>query len=495
VNLTTDECPLVIGDLSEQYNIGRPIFLGAFATIPNANPTGDTTYINYNLAINEFTVDGKGIPAGQGSGTRTPLVIVCNDQLTQAGYDAAMNHLIGDLHAAAVVAPLASGYLKTTFTNDDLDNDAGQALVINPLLADSTITPPALATNGLLWHDLPSPASWAPAYAAFFPTVERYVRGLHNLAPTTPMKVAAVLSAQSTDLSDLSTAVLQVLTWNNGQTPTTAPWTPTNMQGTFDQEGLSNTVLNGVTAKSIDNTQVVSDLLAFRPDVILSFGSDEFVTMLENLELQWGNSVPRPFYLLSGYNTNYAPLITWIYTTCQNNYGGINLCRWRFAGINPASTSDTADLAAYDNRFLTFTMGQSQLLGGENFYDAMYLAVYSLVAAGRMYEPNALTASQGMLRLLSPSSMQYHEGPTDMGNIYGSLLSGSSIALYGPLGAPDFNLATGVRSGEGDVYCIGWSEAGAPQYNLDVLKLTAPEGGTLYAPEGGTPFCTPDGGF
>ena len=160
VQLTTDECPLVIGDLTERDMLGPPIFIGAFATIPTMTPTADPTYLNYELAINEFTIVGKGIPAGAGSGKRTPLAIVCNDELpSQAGYDRAMKHLINDLHAAVVVAPLPSGVLATTFTNDDIDNNAGKALVINALAADSTITPPALVTSvngsvGLLWHSL-----------------------------------------------------------------------------------------------------------------------------------------------------------------------------------------------------------------------------------------------------------------------------------------------------------------------------------------------------
>ncbi len=480
VQLTTDECPLVIGDY--QGTVAPPIVLGAFATIPASNPMGDPTYLNYSLAIAEFTNDGAGIPAGPGTGKRSPVVVVCNDeQPNQAGYDTAMQHLTGDLGVAVVVAPLPSGTLGTTFTRDAFPT---KTLVINPLGADSTIVPPGLTTDGLLWHMLGQPSDWAPAYGSFFPVLESYVRGLHGLG-SAPMKVAAVTSANSVVLADLADATKPLLFWN-GQSLAS-----NQTAGYYKDEGITDTVLAGANPNALDYSTVISDLVAFQPDVIVSFGSNEFVVMLENLEVSWPSGVPRPFYLLSPYNAAYEPLMTWIYGSCGGKSSTPQVCSRRFAGINAASTTDTADLSQYESAFLTYTMGQTQLLGAENFYDAMYFAVYSLVASGRMYEPTGAAASQGMLRLVALGAPEFHEGPADLGDVYGALGAGGNVSLYGPDGPPNFDLATGARVGQGDVYCIGWQDSGAPGYEYDVLRL-GDEGG-LYAPPGVIP-CT-DAGF
>jgi hypothetical protein len=498
VQLTTDECPFVIGDWRQQQMLGPPIFIGAFATIPNSAPTADPTYENYELAISEFTTYGKGVPAGALPNVtkRTPLAIVCNDALPdQATYDKAMRHLINDLHTPVVVAPLPSGVLATTFTNDVLNNDAGTALVINPLAADSTIIPPALISNGLLWHDQGAPADYAPAYGAFFPTVERYVRGLHQLGPApdggskTPMKVAVVTSQNSIDLADLAAAAKPWLTWN-GQS-----LQANQAAGNYYEGTILDTTLNGANPSKIDYSQVVGQLVTFQPDVIVAFGSEEVYNMLQLLEIQWSTG-PRPFYLLSPYIAGYPPLLQWIYQTCANNgVDTLETCRTRFAGINAASTTDTQDLADYESRFLTlFPQGQSSL-GWENLYDAMYLAVYSLVASGRQFEPNGARASMGMTQLISTATKET-EGPVDMGTIFGTLGQGSPISLYGPLGAPNFNMNQGARVGVGDVYCLGKPDAGGgvPPYNYDVLRLVDPAAPDAGLTATGT-LCTTDGGF
>jgi hypothetical protein len=473
IQLTTDECPLVIGDYSAK--IEPPLFFGSFATLPPNALQSHPSFLNYTLAINEFTFSG-GIPAGPGNGLRMPVAIVCN---SGADVHKAAVHLQSDLHVPGIVAALDSVTLRTEFVNDFFP---ASTFVINPFGANSTIVSPTLTTNGLLWHMLGQASDSAAAYAAFFPRVETYVRTTQNLTKVAsdggttpvPMRVATV-TANATDTQDLATSVEDILQWN-GQT------LAQNTAAGLYKSVTIESILNGQSLSSIDVSTAVTTLLNFRPNVIVSFASSEFITLLEVLEDDWPSTTdagapnPLPFYLLGPYNQVSQELLggfigsgTSVPTEAK---------RKRIAGIGVASATDTHELVAYQNRFLgEFPNGQSSL-GQENYYDAMYVMVYSIVGAGRVPNLAGPNLGQGILRLLSGTS--YDEGPGGaMGNIFGALSSpNGTVSLFGADGPPDFNRATGARIGQGSVYCVNRDvTSGAPSYVYDVLTLSPSDGG------------------
>jgi hypothetical protein len=160
--------------------------------------------------------------------------------------------------------------------------------------------------------------------------------------------------------------------------------------------------------------------------------------------------------------------------------------RERIAGINFASTPNNQVLANYDAHFISvFGANASPELGGENYYDAMYFAVDALIAAGRPAILRGTDIGEGMAELTNPlSQTTCSVGPTDIGNVISDLHSEgrTGISLVGTLGPPDFNLVTGARISQGDVYCIQRDplEAGAPDsainvnppyFAFDVLRL------------------------
>jgi hypothetical protein len=155
------------------------------------------------------------------------------------------------------------------------------------------------------------------------------------------------------------------------------------------------------------------------------------------------------------------------------------------AGITIASATDTTVLSAYTTQFLTRYPNGQQALGAENYYDAMYFTVYSLVGAGRG-TVSGTDVGEGMKRLVDPSgTYPFYEGPgTDIGNVIEQLtMTNHNITLTGALGPPDFNTSTGSRIGQGDVYCVGLvpPSTGNPQasilYYFDALRLAESDGG------------------
>jgi hypothetical protein len=448
VQLTTEECPFVIGDYQVSMTGSRnPIFVGAFAQLPTGEPQSDVSFVNYALAQHDFAGVG-GIPAGPGAGLRTPVFVVCNDQGDIAG---AMAHLVSDVHVPAVIAALSSKVLGATFSNVNLtsSSDAPKVFFMNPFGADRTLT--SLPTAGLLWHMLGQPSDLVPAYQALFPRVEAHVRAVRGLDPGAPMKVATV-TPQSTLPIDLNGAVNPALTWTGG------PATAQNTANYLDVE-LSASTLDALTIAQIDVKPAVSKLVAFQPDVVLSYGSEEVINLIETFELTPGST--RPFYVLGPYNTGSTILITWI--------GNLDSRRTRFVGINYAATQDNPVLAAYQQHFLDANpTGVSDQ--GDNYYDAAYFTLYALVAAGRAGDLTGKSVALGMPHLVYTDGTPYDVGPTAISGVLTALttLGTTGIGLVDTIGPPQFNNTTGARITPGDVYCINRNTQASPDGGLDL---------------------------
>ncbi len=466
LQLDSKDCPVIIGDFSGKT--APPYFLGAFMVYPTMGGfTTHPTYLNYALALGEFNTNLGGIQVGLDGTARMPCAVACD---VAGDLNAAMTHLINDVGATSVVSALPTTQLSSIFQTSQTTaaQNNSSVLFVNALAADSNLL--ALTTKGLLWSMLGQPGDAAPAYMAFLPIVENYVRNNPpwNLGPTAPLKVATV-TGNSAATNGLAAAVKAVLTWNGGLTTT-----QNQTNGNYLDVIIPESTLNGT---SLTDPQLTADvmraeqtILAFKPSVIISFGSDEFVKLVENLEIDWTSPPSLPFYLVGPYNMGSQLLQVDVKTFPGSAYK-------RFAGIGVASAplAYQSVLATYETTFLD-TYQRPDALGEENYYDAMYFAVYSRLAAGRIPAQGSDLAN-GMKKLISLTDTAYDMGPADMGHISAALAQRSSIELIGTLGPPDFDTATGARVGAGDVYCfLPDVDAGGYDYDYDVLRLINADG-------------------
>jgi hypothetical protein len=479
VQLTSAECPLVTGDYTETMHV-HPIFVGAFAVIPPANQTSDPSYQNYDLAISEFT-SNSGIPVGGGSSFRMPVAVVCN---VAADTDTAMQDLQA-AHVTSVVAALDSATLATTFSTYGFNTKAN-LFFVNPFGADSNLT--ALARGNQLWDLLGNPPDLVSAYVAIMPRIESYIR---NNAPwslgplvggdagaSTQLRVAMV-TGDATVTNELSSAVnLSTISWNNGQSSplvdngTTSP--------TFRAYSITMSSLNGQTPDSPEYStmfsNLVTELQSFQPHVIISFGSEEFLYLLGQLEAVGPNTLP--FYLVGPYNADSPTLVEDI-----GPESTASPLLKRVAGINFASPTNSS-LAAYQTRF---NARYSTPEGGppndneSNYYDAMYFAVDSLAGAGKTPPLSGTAVGSGMLNLTAAAGTSCPMGPgmTGMTCVFNALdTPPNTVNLLGTLGPAIFNPTTGARVSTGDVYCMLPVTGQAATYDYDVLRLTpSPDGG------------------
>jgi hypothetical protein len=481
LQLTTDECGVPpIGDYTYSKGI-PPIFLGAFATIPQGgDPTSDVSYQNYKFAIGEFTTNG-GIPAGPGGALRMPVAVVCNN-LSSTVIDTAMTHLANDVHVAGVVTAFDSVTLSDTFSTYGYGT-AANFFMVNPFGVDSNIVG---NPQHQLWHMLGAPGDVATAYQALLPRLESYMRGIppwkSSLAgpdggTPAPLRVATV-TGNARVLNDLASAVTTSITWNFGQTVQ-------ENQGNYQSEALSGSVLNGDSIASMQSsiTMAVNNLLAFQPDVVISFASDEFITVLEEFDAQYvpTPNTPPPVYVLSPYNAAMPSdlLTSWIGTSTTRAQ--------RVFGVDVASSTDTSVLNVYNANFVAIGGNSASDLGAENYYDAMYFAVDSLVAGiGTQKASGPLQGADlgaGMLRLIATSGTPLKMGSTDMGQVFTTLTQGNNVYLDGTLGPPFFSPTTEARVTQGDIYCAtvnpppGDGGAGSTVFVYDQMRLAPPDGG------------------
>jgi hypothetical protein len=470
LTLTSPECQYIINQDGLASTSAPPIFVGAFIVVPPNAPQSHPSYINFNLALQEFTSTAAGIPAGPGTGHRTPVAVACDVGQTSDGITRAITHLVNDVHVPIIVSALATGQLAAQFNQINAQG-MPPVFFMNAFDANSVLTPPVLTTNGLLWSMLGQPGDVAPAYEGFFPLLEAHIRNAMpwSLGPTAPMKVAFVTSA-ATDLTDMQQAVETSVSWN-GMTKV-----QNDLAGNSQEFAISDSTLNGTDPAKVPNLQNVADaIVTFQPHVIVSFSSEEFSILQQYIEYTWNSAAPLPFYLLGPYNQASSFITTNVAQFNNTSGGGFRTLRQRIAGVGVASTDDPTALqvlSSYKSRYIQFAKQSNPDTNEENYYDAMYYAIYSLVAAGRISGITGNDVAQGMRNLIVPSSTHYSVGPGDMGNVFGALQS-TSAYLTGTLGPPTFRTATGARVGAGSVYCINAAnDAGTYTYADDVLRVS-----------------------
>jgi hypothetical protein len=475
LQLTTDDCQVVIGEYNNP-SLPPPTFIGAYINSPGGLLT-DPSYLNFLMALEEFTGPANGIPIGSSlNPLRTPVAIGCDVNGILAN---SASHLINDLKVPAIVSALNSDELSQLYLNyTSMAQSNGGVFVIDAFSDDPTLTT-LQRPQGLLWHMLGQSSDSAPVYAAFVPMIEAYLRGPNAPQPLgsnpdgsmIPLKIAIVTS-QSSALTSLSSAVGKILTWNGGKTISDngANYLPVT---------VSDSTLNGSPTSTFQQSidDAVTAIVGFEPNIVISFASAEFNQIMQGVQIEYPAVNHLPFYLLGPYNMGDPGIAATVQSTLPFNQKSV-------AGVGVASATDTSVLSGYESRFLAMYKGDTAALGYENYYDAMYFALYSL-SYGHLPNPPSSYLATGMGKLINLNGTPYDVGPGDQSQIFSalSISNGSGIQLIGALGPPDFDITTGSRIGAGDVYCVETpTDGGAPSYDYDVLRLVNPDGG---APAGG----------
>ncbi len=457
VSLTVPgECPIVLGagENSTYLRKPDPLLFGAYSLVDPSAPRLSVPTLNYELAIDEVNTEtGGGIPGGSGGTSRPFIAVVCNG-VGEPDLELSLNHLIDHLEVPAILSSLYAPELKEAFNTKGLPEEV---FFLSPLEADSTLT--SIDDRGLLWHMLPPATDLAPAYVALLQKAETHIRQQRGLSEDQPIRVAMV-DAKTQFLTDLADELQLTLSFNG--------------LNAFDNgDNFMRTRVD--SAQDVENPDVsgaLTKLQDFRPHIVLALLTSEFTLLLDTLEGLWATGwadCPAsesgaeqrcpPFYIVSRAQFERTAL-------ADDRFAGVH---HRLLGVNFAGAEDTELYDLYLNKLRSTYDVPFSLAGSENFYDAAYYLMYSMVGAG---DPPRLTGAEvalGMTRLINGRT-EYNVGTRDINDAFGVLLGTptAKISLVGTMGPPSFNTSTGARDGLPSVYCI---EDGS--YIQDALRYDA----------------------
>lgn len=431
--VTSPECPIVLGAGQDNENLEKPdpIIFGVYSYVDPTAPRLSVPTLNYELAIDEVNEATRGgVPGGSGGTLRPFIAVVCSGT-NDPDLDKSLGHLIDDLQVPAVVSSL---YTKELLEAFETKAHPKQVFFLSPLVADSTLT--QQDDDGLLWHILPSALDISPAYVPLLVQVEAYIRKQQAFAADTPLKVAMV-EAKTPFLSDIAEDLIETTIFNGKSV----------IKNENDGNFLRLRVDSELETPNPDLSAALTALQAFEPDVVLAMTGGEFVPTMAKLEATWNPeaSGPRPFYLTSSYMFNREDL----------SLASLSSARTRLLGVNFAAAADTTLYDLYVSKLKSTYDVDFSLEGAENFYDAAYYLMYSIVGAGTPPRLTGKEVALGMTRLLSGKT-KFNVGSKDVNSIIGNLRGSpdSFISLQGTMGPPDFNTSTGARRGAPSVYCI-----------------------------------------
>jgi hypothetical protein len=424
VLLRSEDCPLALEGGSE--TIDDAIVIGSFAPLDPAAPQDGSVVWAQQLALEELSGDAVGGLPGPG-GARRPLVMVTCTNQDGEGIERGLSHLIDTLEVPAVLAMLKPGDLRRAF-EDHRDRDV---FFLSPEGASGEVV--RLEDGGLVWNVLGQPKDLVPAYVSLLELVERR----HKQPPDdgSALRVAMVSTTEAYD-RELHDEVVPELRFNELSVAQN------------DAAGDYLGVILDTNEPDID--AAVLQIVEFGPDVVVSTAGESFTKsggIVQRIEEEWG-SATRPMYVLSPVNAGLlAPLIEMFESFIKSEADPVP--EQRVVGITVAGPEDLRLQNQYAVRLRSRFPAANAASG--NYYDVVYLLAYAMYAAGdSLSGSNIATALPRLLQ-----GEPFDIGPAGISEAFELLSDDSaSMALHGTLGAPNFDLAKGVRHDQGAVFCL-----------------------------------------
>jgi branched-chain amino acid transport system substrate-binding protein len=430
ISLLSQDCVNVHGDWAND----NAIYIGLLLKLVSSQDGGADLGANPDLrnatelAFDELAQQVVGLPGGK-NGKPRPLVLVECDH----GKDPvrAASYLTRTVQVPAIIGGYTSGVVITVLSDVTVPDGV---LFISPSATSAALS--SLSTNHLFWRTVPSDALQGRVHALLLSELEPQVRAERS---ELSIKVAMVDKgdAYGTGLRDVTTATLTF----NGKTAA-----DNQADGDFFVRDYPNT--DDPQNANYDFSAIVAAVIAFRPDVVLIFGTDEVVRLFTLLEAQWPADKPRPYLLFSD-GALVQPFFDAVDALRRD--GGPDDPRRRIRGTRAADPSGSA-FTSFRIRLAAAFPGTDPFADTANAYDAAYVVAYGLAALGSAPITGASLAT-AFHRLLPPGT-SFDVGPRDVGKVLTLLTGDGGLDLNGASGNLDFNTATGDVTDDIDVWCL-----------------------------------------
>jgi hypothetical protein len=505
VSLITDDCPIVLpfenGENAIDYlrQSESPVILGGITYLKPNEPYDTTSAVNWDLAFSEFNKETFGGLDGE----RPLLLVLCDDVAENVIPN--FDHLALDLKVPGMLTTIPPDLLLSAYnhTSDEQYVAAGgkSVFLLSNLSADLRLA--NFVDRGLMWHMLGSPRVLAATTASLVERIEPYVQArrvenfdLTNVDDPSDPRRLTLVTADDITLMDIST----VLTAGDIEAPENV--LTINGLPAVDQVNVS---FNQVEIESSrrhaepDYQAAIDEILVNPPHIVVALGSDEFGNVVSAVENLWGSSATteghmRPFYVVSHVLLGSFDFQQKVATLS----GGANPLSERLLGVSFAMAHDERSELLYGS-YLSRLLGhygtgglQSSLPGTENLYDAAYGLIYSYVGAAANGSDVTATALRDAFqdRVFSdePGAESIDIGPSKIPDAVQALNDlTNAMALWGTMGAPNFERASGTRVTNSSAWCMSVVD-GTAYYVQDGL-LYDPAAQSFYDPPGGRGSC------
>jgi len=408
------------------------IVVGAFGPTLRA-----TSWLALELAAGELNGPG-GLSEAVGA---IPLVIVqCRDS-TDTLSDA-MDHLVHDLRASAILASLEDESLRIILERPSTQD---RAVFLSPFGAN-----PWSAVAGA-----PTPPAWylGPTYdsvvAAYPAALQRIAESLEAQGVDRQrLRIASVVSDARED-ADLAHAVEGVIELDGKD------------RDALEREGRYQSSL--LVGNSPSGLQA---LASYGPDIVLLFiaGSSRgspYLPRSLSLEPLEANAREQgrlgPIYVAGPRSVDDPFLVS--HASSDASF------RARSIGVRAERELDATSFAAFSTRFrqaypLSATT-DAELRVAAHAYDGVYFLAYAAAAARRANSSsNAPALAAGLMRVTDPAAERVDVGPAGLERAAQLLATAQPMNLVSSTGTADFDPETRARSGPVQLYC--WTVAGEP---------------------------------
>jgi serine/threonine protein kinase len=363
--------------------------------------------------------------------------VICDE-----GVDAlrAARHLTEDVEVPAVIGFRSMQRALATIPTVFLPAHALSFVSISQASEITRIPEPGDEPR-LVWRSTLDRLDSATALAHFISeALEPMIRAQPNGIANRPLRVAAVWPREASS-GNFVEALFDALHYNGRS----ALENNANFrQFVFDRE------------PGAGGNDVVGELLAFAPQVVVFAEDSFFPRVLAPLEAQWQKGRgPRPVYLTtSGLGRP------------EFDFAGRDLARRKrfFAVSNLCTTPTNAKLVLRYNR----AFPSQQVVRGEApqpSYDAFYTLAYATYALGEA--PITGPALSRAIERLLPPGPKIDVGPGQIFEGFEALRSRGQIDLNGAIGSLDFDPTTGEAPIDYSIVCIGVDDTGKASEGID----------------------------
>lgn len=457
VALQSEDCTTLTGNRNENPVVVPDDAVLIASLLSTTGPQGATNLAreqSARLAVENINASG-GILESTSPGDARKLVMLSCDE--NANLVRVSKHLLNDLHVAGIVGPNLS-----QDTIDLTQGDMTRGLPSSAAAGTAMLSPSAVAAkiadisdNGLSFMMVPSDVQRVPLMEIRINALESQLKA-QRAKSSIKLAIYYRSDALGVGTHDSLTKTLMI----NGA-PLSAP---VNASAFHDDVYDPN---------STDNSRIITQYLAFKPDIIVVIGTAESVTYFTNpLEAAWQMqipTVPKPYYVAID-STKVPELLNAVMMATDDQRK-----RWSGTGIKPTAESQQV-FSSFQLEFgdrwkdpVTEKRPSVTVSGMGPAYDAVYTMALSLVgkrdrvirgatiAAGMpSLASNSQACSSDATGLLAPCFLISDHSST-LGRSMKMLLAPQPVTEIGTFGRLEWDANGNKSSGLIELWCIDGS--------------------------------------